>query len=59
MNHDFINKCVELSELHILRFLKRTKDACGDFERDPFDSLRFFFLDMPLSGKAVHVILLR
>lgn len=44
MNHDFINKCVELSELHILRFLKRTKDACGDFESNPFDSLRFFLL---------------
>ena len=43
MNHDFINKCVELSELHILRFLKRNDD-CGDFERNPFDSLRFFLL---------------
>jgi len=42
MNHDFINKCVKLSELHILRFLKRNKDDCGDFESDPFDSLRFF-----------------
>jgi hypothetical protein len=30
MNHDFINKCVELSELHILRFLKRNKDDCRD-----------------------------
>lgn len=44
MNHDFINKCVELYELYILRFLKRTKDACGDFGSDPFDSLRFFLL---------------
>ena len=44
MNHDFINKCVELSELHILRFLKRPQKVCGDFERNPFDSLRFFLL---------------
>ena len=42
MNHDFINKCVKLSELHILRFLKRNKDDCGDFESNPFDSLRYF-----------------
>lgn len=42
MNHDFINKCVELSELHILRFLKRNKEDCGDFESNPFDSLRYF-----------------
>lgn len=44
MNHDFINKCVKLSELHILRFLKRNEDDCGDFESNPFDSLRFFLL---------------
>ena len=44
MNHYFINKCVELSELHILRFLKRPQKVCGDFERNPFDSLRFFLL---------------
>ncbi len=42
MNHDFINKCVELSELHILRFLKRNKEDCGDYESNPFDSLRYF-----------------
>lgn len=42
MNHDFINKCVKLSELHILRFLKRNEDDCGDFESTPFDSLRYF-----------------
>jgi len=44
MNHDFINKCVELSKLHILRFLKRNEDDCGDFGSNPFDSLRFFLL---------------
>ncbi len=44
MNHDFINKCVGLSKLHISRLLKRTQKACGDFERNPFDSLRFFLL---------------
>jgi len=44
MNHDFINKCVKLSELHILRFLKRNEDDCGDFGSNPFDSLRFFLL---------------
>lgn len=42
MNHDFINKCVDLSELHILRFLKRNKEDCGDYESNPFDSLRYF-----------------
>ena len=42
MNHDFINRCVKLSELHISRFLKRAQKDCGDFERNPFDSLRFF-----------------
>jgi len=44
MNHCFIDKCVELSELHILRFLKRTQNACGTFRSNPFDSLRFFLL---------------
>ncbi len=44
MNHDFINRCIELSELYILRFLKRTQNACGKFGSDPFDSLRFFLL---------------
>lgn len=45
MNHDFINRCVDLStKLHIPRFLKRTQNACGNFKSDPFDSLRFFLL---------------
>jgi len=44
MNHDFIKKCVKLSELHISRFIKRAQKVCGDFERNPFDSLRFFLL---------------
>ena len=44
MNHNFINRCIELSELHISRFLERAQNACGKFESDPFDSLRFFLL---------------
>ncbi len=44
MDHDFINRCVELSELYILRFLKRTQNACGKFRSNPSDSLRFFLL---------------
>ena len=44
MNHDFINRCVKLSELYISRFLKKTQNACGNIESNPFDSLRFFLL---------------
>lgn len=42
MNHDFIKRCVELSKLYISRLLKRTQNACSNFESNPFDSLRFF-----------------
>jgi hypothetical protein len=40
----FINRCVDLSELYIKRFLDKTIAACADNLSNPFNSLRFFLL---------------